>query len=177
VLASVPPTSSGVPLPPEPPWFLMALLVTVPAAAAIVGMAMAGAGDRPRSFRAAFEGVPVPAGKRRVLAERWGRLRAQYLEDARARSDLDVRLSVRYGRIAWAPRAEQKKFAQIGARMDRTGAKMMQILDTVSPRNWHHGAPSRWVYGELTWDDAIRPLDEPLSVTPPLPYGATHPMR
>ena len=112
--------------------------------------------------------------------DRWEKLRADYLATDRARLDLDIQLHVKYGpgfRHEWASKTEQKKLEQLRDRLDRIGNKMSAILDKVSPRNWGYGVPAHWVYSSLSWEDAIRPLGEPLSVTPPLAYGSTQPMR
>jgi hypothetical protein len=37
--------------------------------------------------------------------------------------------------------------------------------------------PCVWLYETLSYEDAVRPKSEALSVTPPLAYGATSPMR
>lgn len=110
-------------------------------------------------------------------AERWKKLRADYLVADREYDALDIELSVRYGRREWAPKAQLNKLEQIRKRKGRIGDKMLALLDQVSPRDWHQGVPAHWIYSSLKWEDAIRPLNEPLSVTPPLAYGHTSPMR
>lgn len=110
-------------------------------------------------------------------AGRWEKLRADYLAARREYDDLTIKLDVKYGKREWASRTEKKKLDQLRKRMDRIGDKMLAMLDQVSPRDWHSGVPAHWVYGSLSWEDAIRPLSEPLSVTPPLAYGHTSPMR
>lgn len=112
--------------------------------------------------------------------ERWEKLRADYLTTSRAARDIDIQLSLKYGpgfQLGWASKTEQKKLHQLRQRLDRIGDKMFAILERVSPRDWSRGVPTHWLREKLSWEDAVRPLGEPLSVTPPLAYGATSPMR
>jgi hypothetical protein len=109
--------------------------------------------------------------------EKWGKLRADYLATRRAFDDLDIQLSVKYGpgfQRGWASKTEQKKVDQLRQRLDRTRGKMFAIVERVSPRDWGRGVPAHWIASDLSWEDAVRPINEPLSVTPPLAYGATH---
>jgi hypothetical protein len=39
------------------------------------------------------------------------------------------------------------------------------------------GVPAHWIRSELTWEDAIRPKTEPLSVTPPTAWGHSRPIQ
>ena len=109
--------------------------------------------------------------------DRWEKLRADYLATSRALQDLDIKLSVKYGRREWASTTEQKKLDQLRQRRDRTANKMFDLAERRSPRDWGRGVPFHWIASSLSWDDVIRPLNEPLSGTPPLSYGATTPMR
>ena len=112
--------------------------------------------------------------------ERWEKLRADYLATSRTFRDLDIQLSVKYGpgfQRGWASKAEQKKVEQLRNRLDRIRGKMFAIVERVSPRDWGRGVPAHWIASDLSWEDAVRPINEPLGVTPPLAYGATSPMR
>jgi hypothetical protein len=118
--------------------------------------------------------LPPMANPRGATAEQWHKLRSDYLEAERAYDDLDNELSYKYGSKhghEWASRIERKKLDQLRKRKDRIGEKMFAILDKVSPRDWHHGVPAHWIYSKLSWEDAIRPANEPLSVAPPTAYG------
>lgn len=117
--------------------------------------------------------LPVMAATnpRAPTAEQWNKLRADYLEADRAYDALDIDLSVKYGKREWASRTEQKKLDQLRKRKARVCEKMFAVLDKVATRDWHHGVPAYWVCEKLSWEDAIRPANEPLSVTPPTVYG------
>jgi hypothetical protein len=112
-------------------------------------------------------------------SNRWHKLRADYLTASKTATDLEIALRVRYGNngVHWASKSEKKRLETVKARKDRIGSKMFEILERVSPRHWGSGVPAYWLYEKLSWEDAVRPLHEPLSVTPPLAYGATEPMR
>ncbi len=112
--------------------------------------------------------------------DRWEKLRADYLAADSARRDLSIQLSLKYGpgfQTSWASKAEQKKVEQLRNRLDRIRGKMFAIVERVSPRDWGRGVPAHWIASDLSWDDVVRPINESLSVTPPLAYGATSPMR
>lgn len=109
--------------------------------------------------------------------ERWEKLRADYLATEKAAQDLDMKLSVKYGRSEWASKTELKKLTQLRERKDRIREKMFEITERVSPRDWGRGVPAHWIASSLPWEDVVRPLGEKLSVTPPLAYGHTEPMR
>lgn len=112
--------------------------------------------------------------------EKWQKLRADYLAASEVLQDFDIKLSTKYGRIydrTWISKTEQKKLEQLRQRRDRVANKMFDLAERRSPRDWGHGVPFHWIASSLSWDDVIRPLNEPLSVTPPLAYGATTPMR
>lgn len=120
--------------------------------------------------------LATPADNRK-LQDQWLKLRQQYLElDAKTR-EIQRALAIKYGDIMWASAADKKKLDALRARERKIEEKMLEILDAVSPRNWQSGAPSHWIYTKLTWQDATRPLNQPLSVTPPLAYGHTVPMK
>ena len=118
---------------------------------------------------------PMAANASRApTAEQWNKLRADYLEADRAYHALDNELSYKYGSkhgYEWASTTERKKLEQLRKRKDRVGEKMFAILEKVSPRDWAHGVPAHWIYEKLSWEDAVRPANEPLSVTTPTAYG------
>lgn len=92
---------------------------------------------------------------------------------------LRIELAVKYGsgNERWASRAEKTRQDKLMAAQTRAGDRVMKVLDAVSPRNWHSGVPWWWVGEKLTWEDAVRPKGEPLSVTPPLSFGSSTPMQ
>jgi hypothetical protein len=108
----------------------------------------------------------------------WEKLRSQYLALQEEERDYEISLRVRYGdNIKWTSKTEQKKLESLRAKSDKVGKKMFTLIEKVSPRDWSSGVPSHWILKSLDWENVIRPLNEPLSVVPPLSYGATHHMR
>lgn len=73
--------------------------------------------------------------------------------------------------------AEDRKHDSLQKKRDKADDKLFALLDKISPRNWRSGAPAHWVATKLPYEDAVRPLDERLSVTPPIAYGHREPMR
>lgn len=59
--------------------------------------------------------------------------------------------------------------------VDDAGDQIVDLLVRVSPRGetWLSGVPTWWIREKLTWEDAVRPAGEALSVDVPLAYGAT----
>lgn len=108
---------------------------------------------------------------------RFDALRAQYVAAHEAEWSYEIGLISKYGQVYWASTAEKRKWAQLTARTERAAAKLFALIDAVSPRNWRSGVPAHWVSEQLSWEDATRPLNEPLAVTPPLAYGHTEAMR
>jgi hypothetical protein len=96
----------------------------------------------------------------------------------RAIDEIEIDLAVKYGRgnERWASRAEQKRLEQRRAQWDRACDRVWRMLQG-APRDWGTGVPVWWICEKLTYDDAFRPTNEPLSVVPPLSYGQTAPIR
>ena len=111
--------------------------------------------------------------------EKFDRLRAKYVAAYGKWMDQEVSLRARYGdgyQKGWVKAAEAKKLERLSESMTKASrAVVMDYLETISPRDWSYGVPCHWLYEKLTWEDAIRPVGEKLSVVPPLSYGATHP--
>lgn len=117
--------------------------------------------------------------KARATREMFEKAQAAFRAASDKRRALSIELAVKYGsgNERWASRGEKTRLDKLMAAQSRAGDRVMKILDAVSPRNWHSGVPWHWVNEELTWEDAVRPIDQPLSVTPPLAFGASQPMR
>jgi antitoxin (DNA-binding transcriptional repressor) of toxin-antitoxin stability system len=112
---------------------------------------------------------------------RWDELHAAY-ELARAVADAyEIPLSVRYGGASdsswrsWITKTERDKLDRLRAKVDRIGDKIVELLVRISPRGeaWLSGVPVWWLRERLTWEDAVRPAGEPLSVEVPMAWGAT----
>jgi len=112
-----------------------------------------------------------------VQKAKFEKLRAQYLKQENDFTTLEREVAIRRGRVEYASESERKKLDSLRDRKWKTGSKFYPILEEVSPRRWESGVPAWWIHRELSWEDAIRPLNERLSVTPPLAYGATEAMR
>lgn len=83
----------------------------------------------------------------------------------------------KHGRTWNAPIGAQKKIEAAAEQERKAADRFFDLLREISPRNWYSGgAPAHWVLRDLSFEDAIRPLTEPLSVVPPLSYGAHRPM-
>lgn len=112
--------------------------------------------------------------------ERFDVLRAAYVKQRERFDKVERDLRGKY-HVSWDATlyshdttvTEQRKRDAARAAMDKASDKFMAHLDAISPRNWHEGAPAHWVYEDLTYEDAVRPLNEKLSVVPPLAYGYT----
>jgi len=124
--------------------------------------------------------VESPAADRR----RWDELHAAY---AVARTEADafrLQLNRKYGSDSnpgwrtWLPKGDRDKLERLEAKVNRVGDKIVDLLVRISPRgeSWLSGVPVWWLRERLTWEDAVRPADEPLSVEVPLAWGATHRM-
>lgn len=112
--------------------------------------------------------------------ERWDKLHVDLELATTAREEYESQLRGRYGWgdsswRSWITKGERAKLERLDAREDKLGEKIYDLATKVSPRDWSFGAPSWWVRHKLTWEDAIRPTSEPLSVVPPLSYGSTTP--
>jgi hypothetical protein len=108
---------------------------------------------------------------------RWDKLRAQFLAAHEAARAQEIEMRVRYGDANWrhwASKSDRNKLDKLRERERKIGDKIMALLLRVSPRGdaWRTGAPAYWIYEKLSWEDATRPVNEPLSVVVPAPYGA-----
>lgn len=117
--------------------------------------------------------------------EKFDALRAKYVKARDALGAINVALHVKYGRggsdgkdvpDSWLKTTELIKRGKARAKVDEAGDAFYAHLQAISPRDWGSGAPVRWLYEDLTWEDAVRPVGEKLSVVPPLAYGCTQPI-
>lgn len=101
--------------------------------------------------------------------KRWDKLHADLEKAYAAREDYKSELSVKMGRFErnWLSAAQQKKYDALDQRYQKIDRKIFDMINELSPRNWMSGAPAWWVVRKLTWEDMIRPVDEPLSVVVP----------
>ena len=132
-----------------------------------------GAADIARALSERHPHAPRAADK-----ARWDKLRASFLAAYRAAQDLEIKLRMKYGDASWrnySSRGEQAKYKQLHDRAGKFGDKLFKLLLEVSPRGeaWRTGAPAYWIYRDLSWDDAVRPAGEPLSVVVPAPFGSS----
>lgn len=107
--------------------------------------------------------------------KKWDSLHAAYMKAKAARDELEIEMHVKYGRgnEPWWPKSAKTKFEKLRERQYKIGEQISELILKISPRGdrWFHGAPAWWVYEKLTWEDAIRPANEPLSVVVPGSYG------
>jgi hypothetical protein len=111
--------------------------------------------------------------------ERWEKLQGEFRRLTDEMTKVEVEAHVKWGPhgLRYASRALQTKHQRLKASRDRVYEKIFAMTQKLSPRDWGTGVPTWWVAGKLTFDDLVRPIGEPLSVTPPLAYGATRPMQ
>jgi hypothetical protein len=113
----------------------------------------------------------VSAAKTR---ERFEALRARYL-DAKAKwAALHDALGDKYGsgyQDSWLRAGERSALARLRKATERWGDAFTEHVATFSPRDWSYGVPQAWVREDLTYEDAARPVGEPLSVVPPVAWG------
>ena len=108
--------------------------------------------------------------------KRWDDLHAAYAKADQARLDYEVELGAKYGHHfdrTWLSPGQRNKLDKLRERRDKIGEQIIDLIVRVSPRGdtWLHGVPSFWLREELTWEDVIRPKDEPLSVVVPGAYA------
>lgn len=111
---------------------------------------------------------------------RFDALRARYVELTQKRDAHDDAMRAKYGSgyyESWLKRSEKLRSEKLRNAYEAVGDKLFAHVQAISPRDWSRGVPMCWVLMDLTYEDAVRPLGEPLSVVPPMSYGATEVMR
>lgn len=115
----------------------------------------------------------MTAGKDKVR-ERFDVLRARYLK-ARAKYDeFRSTLSFKYGsgyQSSWLKASDREQQRRLFDASDKVGTALTEHIASFSPRDWSYGVPQYWVRESLTYEDAARPVGEPLSVVPPVAWG------
>lgn len=106
--------------------------------------------------------------------KKWDDLHAAQAKAHDAVFQYELELGAKYGHNfnrSWLSNAQRAKLEKLREREDKIGEKIFDLVTKISPRDWGRGVPSHWVRRELTWEDAIRPAAEPLSVVVPGSYG------
>ncbi len=106
--------------------------------------------------------------------KRWDELHAAQAEAGETLLEYEIELGAKYGRnfsSSWLSAGQRKKLESLRNKESKIGDKIVDLLVKVSPRDWMYGVPAWWVREKLTWEDAIRPKNEPLSVVVPGAYG------
>jgi hypothetical protein len=128
-----------------------------------------------RQWASELSGGGAHAGTNvRVQRAKFDSLRAKYISAKEKYRDLDIAFSVRYGSSydhSWLKAADRKKLDGALSITDKAGSALYEYVKAISPRDWSYGVPIHWIYEDLTFEDAIRPLNEKLSVSPPPSYG------
>ena len=109
---------------------------------------------------------------------RFDALRAKYLSAKAKRDDIDSRFVGRYGsgyQSSWLNAHDQIARNRARSAVEKAGDALTEHVATFSPRDWSYGVPVSWVRESLTYEDAARPVGEPLSVVPPVAWGYTKP--
>lgn len=114
-----------------------------------------------------------------ALAIKFDSLRVRYLAAKVRYGKLDIAFAAKYGsgyQPSWLKAGEHKAKESASAAMSKASDAFYKHLASFSPRDWSYGVPGHWVCESLTFEDAARPKGKPLSVVPPMSYGATRPM-
>ena len=99
-------------------------------------------------------------------------LRGDYTRANKAYLDARSELERAYGTVWKAPSGKQKKLEPLSRREGKASDKFYDLLRKISPRQWEQGFPTTWVLNKLSYEDAVRPADEPLQDFIPTAYGA-----
>lgn len=108
--------------------------------------------------------------------KRWDALHADLDAKSEALLKYEIELGGKYGhnfQRSWLSSAQRNKLEKLRDAQDKIGDKVFDLVLKVSPRGekWRSGVPMWWVRRELTWEDAIKPESEELSVVVPGAYG------
>ena len=107
--------------------------------------------------------------------KRWDDLHAALAKAEAAELAYEIELGAKYGHnfsSSWLSKGQKTKLESLRAKKNKIGEKIYELVERISPRDWSSGVPSWWVRSKLTWEDAIRPKNEPLSVVVPGAYGS-----
>lgn len=100
--------------------------------------------------------------------ERFEKAQRAYIAAVDAMRVHECERIAKVGEKRWrTERLFDKRYAALGARRDRAVERVFAVLKS-SPRDWENRTPFDWVCRSLTYEDAVRPVSEPLSVVPPL---------
>jgi hypothetical protein len=104
-------------------------------------------------------------------------LRAKFLAAHKAARDEAITQSIKYGSErkarSWASRGEKTRLEKLESKRNKIGDAITGYIVQESPRGeaWKSGVPTYYLYEKLSWDDVIKPANEPLSSLPPPAYG------
>jgi hypothetical protein len=109
--------------------------------------------------------------------KKWDSLHVAQAKAQAAESAYDLALAQKYHmsyQDSWLTHAQRDKKDRLREKRREIESKILDLLVEISPRGdrWLHGAPAHWLATELTWEDAIRPANEPLSVVVPGSWGS-----
>lgn len=108
---------------------------------------------------------------------RFEQIRERYIQAEEAYQEAEIKLGARWGHArnwkTYLKAADRKRLERLSAAKEREKDKFFELLQRISPRDWTYGVPSHWVVEKLPYEDAVRPANEPLSVEPPMAFGAT----
>lgn len=104
--------------------------------------------------------------------------RARCLKARERRESVLAPLVVKYGDgPSWrATVTERKRLDAADRACSKASDRMFSLLEE-SPRDWRSGVPVHWVLFHLSFEDATRSKDEPLSTEPPCSFGSVEPKR
>lgn len=109
--------------------------------------------------------------------KKWDSLHVAQAKAQAAESEFDLALARKYHasyQDSWLTRPQRDKKERLREKRREIESKIIDLLVEISPRGdrWLSGAPAHWLATELTWEDAIRPANESLSVVVPGSYGS-----
>lgn len=108
--------------------------------------------------------------------KKWDSLHAAWAKARAAEDELTTKFVRKYSgsyQDSWLTRAERTKKDKLRDKRSEIETKIFEHVVKISPRGerWKTGVPSHWVVTQLTWEDAVRPANEPLSVVVPGAWG------
>lgn len=85
---------------------------------------------------------------------------------------------MKYGpewQASWSSRGERTSVDRARTAEEKAADAFNAHLAAIQGRDWSYGVPGSWLREEITFDDAVRPPSEKLSVVPPIAFGYTSP--